>query len=370
MMFTCAPLCADPAHRHGRLRRTRKAATSKVVKNRRGKLVCIDLHCHYLNRDVAAKVAHLNPAQYEPSVQFANQLTRDVNVKQMQDRAAMLSSIEVRLKDMDRMGVDVQAVSPAPNQTYYWTEAALGLDLARAVNDRLAEIVATWPDRFVALGTVPLQNVELAVGELERCVKQLGLRGVEINPSVNGMDLTDPRLNLEKFFAKVQELDVVIFMHPIGYTQGDRLVDHYFNNVIGNPLETTVAASHLIFDGVMDRHPKLKVLLPHAGGYLAHYWARMDHAHRARPDCRTVIKKAPTSYLKKFYFDTITFDTTMLRQLIDKYGARQVVLGTDYPYDMGMYEPMKHVGGVPGLSPADRALIMGGNAARLLKIKR
>ena len=126
MMFTCAPLCANPAHGHARLRRTRKSAATKVVKNRRGKLVCVDLHCHYLNRDVAAKVAHLNPAQYEPSVQFANQLTRDVNVKQMQDRAAMLSTIEVRLKDMDRMGIDVQAVSPAPNQTYYWTEAGLG----------------------------------------------------------------------------------------------------------------------------------------------------------------------------------------------------------------------------------------------------
>ena len=122
------------------------------------------------------------------------------------------------------------------------------------------------------------------------------------------MDLTHPRLGLEKFFAQVEELDVMIFMHPLGYTQGARLLDHYFNNVIGNPLETTVAVSHLIFDGVMARHPKLKIVLPHAGGYLAHYWARMDHAHRARSDCRTVIKKAPSSYLKRFYFDTITFD--------------------------------------------------------------
>jgi len=370
MMFKCALPCADPAHRHARLRRTRNAAASKLLPGRRGTLLTVDLHCHYLNRDVAAKVAHLDPAQYEPSVQFANPLTREVNARQMQDRSEMISTVEVRLKDMDRMGIDVQALSPAPNQTYYWTEAGAGLELARAVNDRLAEIVAARPDRFVALGTVPLQNAGLAVGELERCVRQLGLRGVEINPSVNGMDLTDPRLGLEKFFAKAQELDVVIFLHPIGYTQGERLVDHYFNNVIGNPLETTVATAHLIFDGVMERYPKLKVLLPHAGGYLAHYWARMDHAHRARPDCRTVIKKAPTSYLRKFYFDTITFDTTMLRQLIDKYGARQVVLGTDYPYDMGMYDPLGHVRKVPRLSRADQALVMGGNAARLLKIKR
>jgi aminocarboxymuconate-semialdehyde decarboxylase len=268
------------------------------------------------------------------------------------------------------MGIDVQAVSPAPNQTYYWTEPDLGIELARSVNDRLAEIVASWPQRFVALGTVPLQHADLAVAELTRCVKDLGFRGVEINSSVNGMDLTDPRLGLEKFFAKVQELDVVIFMHPIGFTQGDRLTDHYFNNVIGNPLETTIAASHLIFDGVLQRNPRLKVILPHAGGYLAHYWARMDHAHRARPDCRTAIKRAPSTYLGKMYFDTIAFDPTMLRHLVDRYGAGQVLLGTDYPYDMGVDDPVGFIAAVPRLKRDERERIEGGNAARLLKIRR
>ncbi len=273
MMFTCS---VDPRHDHVTAatssrravgtRAARAPSSTKVVRSRRGKHLRIDIHCHYLNPAVSAKVAPLNPAQYEPSVEFANALTREVNVKQMRDRGPKLSTIETRLKDMDRMGIDLQAISPAPNQTYYWTEPELGAELSRLVNDRLAEIVATWPDRFVALGTVPLQNVDLALVELERCVKQLGLRGVEINPSVNGMDLTDPRLNLEKFFARAQAFDVVIFMHPIGFTQGERLVDHYFNNVIGNPMETTIAASHLIFDGVMQRNPKLKVVLPHAGG--------------------------------------------------------------------------------------------------------
>src|SRR5262249_19841565 len=215
-----------------------------------------------------------------------------------------------------------------------------GVELGGGGNDRLGEIVAAWPDRFVALGTVPLQDADLAVAELTRCAKELGLRGVEINPSVSGMELTDPRLGLEKFFAKAQELDVVIFMHPIGFTQGERLRDHYFNNVIGNPMETTIAASHLIFDGVLERNPKLKIVLPHAGAYLAHYWARMDHAHRARPDCRTVIPKAPSSYLKKMYFDTIAFDPAMLRQMVDQYGAGHVLLGTDYPYDMGVDDPL------------------------------
>jgi aminocarboxymuconate-semialdehyde decarboxylase len=354
MMYSCAPA---------------SRGSSSIVK-KKNKSLRIDIHCHYANPEVAAQVAPLNPAQHEPSVKYANALTREVNVKQMKDRAPKLSSIEVRLKDMDRMGIDIQAVSPAPNQTYYWTEPGVGVELARLVNDRLAEIVASHPDRFVALGTVPLQNVDLAVAELERCVKKLGLRGVEINPNVNGMDLTDARLNLEKFFAKAQALDAVLFLHPIGFTQGDRLVDHYFNNVIGNPLETTVAASHLIFDGVMDRYPKLKVVLPHAGGYLAHYWARMDHAHGARPDCCTAIRKAPSSYLKKMYFDTITFDPRMLRQMVDQYGANHVLLGTDYPYDMAETDPVGLIAKVPRLARAERELIEGGNAARLLKIRR
>jgi aminocarboxymuconate-semialdehyde decarboxylase len=145
-------------------------------------------------------------------------------------------------------------------------------------------------------------------------------------------------------------------------------MDHYFNNVIGNPLETTVAASHLIFDGVIERHPRLKIVLPHGGGFLAHYWARMDHAWRARPDCRTVIGKKPTAYLEKLYFDTITFDREMLRRLVERFGADHVLLGTDYPYDRGMEHPVDFIGGTPGLTAADKDRIMGANAARLLKI--
>jgi len=352
MMYSCAPA---------------SGGSVKTVK-KKGRSLRIDIHCHYANPDVAAKVAERNPGQYEPSVKFANALTRETNVKQMRDRAPKLSSIEVRLKDMDKMGIDIQAVSPAPQQTYYWTEPGEGAQLARQVNERLAEIVGKWPERFVGLGTVPLQDADLAVTELNHAVKTLGLRGVEINPSVNGMDLTDKRLMLEKFFARAEELDIVIFMHPIGFTQGERLLDHYFNNVIGNPLETTVAASHLIFDGVMERHPKLKIVLPHAGGYLAHYWARMDHAWRARPDCRTVLKKKPSESLEKFYFDTITFDRTMLRQMVQRYGADHVLLGTDYPYDMGMEHPVDFIDGVTGLSKKEKQQIQGANAARLLKI--
>jgi aminocarboxymuconate-semialdehyde decarboxylase len=353
MMYSCAPAGSG--------------GTTKVVK-KRGKSLRVDIHCHYLNTEAAAKVAPLNPAQHIPMAVHSNPATREANADQDKERAAKITDIKVRLKEMDRMGVDIQAVSPAPHQTYYWTEPGMGQELSRRINERLAEIVAQHPDRFVALGTVPLQDVSLAVSELTYCVKELGMRGVEINPSVRGMDLTDAKLDLEKFFAKAQELDVVIFMHPIGFTHGERLVDHYFSNIIGNPLETTVAVSHLIFDGVMERHPKLKVVLPHAGGYLAHYWARMDHAYQARPDTKGQMKRKPSSYLERFYFDTITFDPGMLAHLIARFGADHVVLGTDYPYDMGVERPVEFIGGVKGLSAAERQAIEGGNAARLLKI--
>ena len=392
MFFTCSPACVDPTHHHtaaermsrtnvatsqaatkaptkSRLQVAAKSSTQKTVRNSKGKLKVVDVHCHYLNPVVNQKTAHLNAAQYDPTVIFANDLTNETNVKQMKDRAPKLMGIDVRLKDMDRMGVDIQAVAPAPYHYFYFTEPAYGAELAREVNEGIANVVAQHPDRFVGMGSVPLQNAELAVKELEYCVKKLGLRGVEINTNVNGLNLTDPTLGLEKFFAKANELGIVVFMHPLGYTQGERLRNHYFNNVIGNPLETTVAVSHLIFDGVVARYPKIKFLAAHGGGFLAHYWARMDHAWRARPDTRTVIKKKPSSYLEKFYFDSITFDPRMLKQLIERYGADHVMLGTDYPYDMGEDDPRGLIAGVNRLSAADRRLIEGGNAMKLFKIK-
>ncbi len=376
MFYTCAPGCTDPLHRHEKAKSaaatataTKARASRPVVKTRSGKSRVVDMHCHYLNPEVNAKTAHLNPAQYDPTVVFANSITRETNVKQMATRAPKLTGIKERLVDMDRMGVDVQAVCPAPYHFFYWTEPDYGAQLAREVNEGIAKIAADMPDRFVGMGSVPLQDSQLAIRELDYAVKQLGMRGVEICTNVNGKNLTDPSLKLEKFFARCEELGVVIFMHPLGYTQADRLTEHYFNNVIGNPLESTVAVSHLIFDGVMARHPKLKVVVAHGGGFIAHYWARMDHAWRARADCRTVIKRPPSSYLERFYFDTITFDPEILKRLIDRFGADHVVLGTDYPYDMGEEDPLGLVAQVKRLPRASRDLITGGNAARLLKIK-
>jgi aminocarboxymuconate-semialdehyde decarboxylase len=390
LLYSCSPQCTDPRHRHAApsttaagtgaaasaaprsaaaTATTRAKAALPVARSRSGKTKVVDLHCHYLNPAVNSKTAHLNAAQHDPTVVFANALTRETNVAQMKTRAPKLTGVTERLVDMDRMGVDVQAVCPAPYHFFYFTEPDYGAELARDVNEGIAKLVADTPDRFVGLGTVPLQDADLAVRELDYAVKHLGLRGVEICTNVNGKNLTDPSLKLDKFFARCEQLGILIFMHPLGYTQADRLTLHYFNNVIGNPLESTVAVSHLIFDGVMARYPKLKVLVAHGGGFIAHYWARMDHAWRARPDTRTVIKRKPSSYLEKFYFDSITFDPEMLKRLIDRFGADHVVLGTDYPYDMGEDDPLGLVAQIKRLPKASRDLVVGGNAARLLKLK-
>lgn len=377
MLYTCSPGCADPRHKHTQARcaaatagGTKARASSRVAaKSAAGKTKVVDLHCHYLSPEVNAKTSHLNAAQHDATYVFADELTRETNIKQMKTRGPKLTGVTERLVDMDRMGVDVQAVCPAPYHFFYFTEPDYGAQLARQVNEGIAKLVAQTPGRFVGLGTVPLQDSQMAIRELDYCVKELGMRGVEICTNVNGKNLTDPSLKLDKFFARAEELGILIFMHPLGYTQADRLTHHYFNNVIGNPLDSTVAVSHLIFDGVMARYPKLKVLVAHGGGFVAHYWARMDHAWRARPDCRTVIKRPPSSYLEKFYFDTITFDPEMLKRLIDRYGADHVVLGTDYPYDMGDDDPLGLVAQVKRLPRASRDLIVGGNAARLLKLK-
>ena len=375
MFYTCAANCTDLLHRHGSRSLAASVATKKpkasstIVKTRTGKSKVVDLHCHYLNPTVNAKTAHLNAAQYDPTVIYANELTNETNRKQMASRASKLTGVTERLRDMDKMGIDIQAVSPAPYHFFYFTEPDYGAELAREVNEGIARLVADTPDRFVGLGSVPLQNADLAVRELDYAVKNLGLRGVEICTNVNGKNLTDPSLHLDKFFARCEELGVLVFMHPLGYSQGQRLSNHYFNNVIGNPLESTVAVSHLIFDGVIARYPKLKVLVAHGGGYIAHYWARMDHAWKARPDTRTVIKRKPSTYLKKFYFDSITHDPEMLGRLISQYGADHVVLGTDYPYDMADDNPLDTLAMVKRLAKADRTLVAGGNAARLLKLK-
>lgn len=350
MIFMCATTAAVPGDRA-----SRSGPSSGPV---------IDLHCHRECRPVMDRMHAEAERAGQISLQQGSELTKKVSKAQLVELRPKMDSIDERLADMDRMGVDVQALSIAPYQMYNWAEPELGRDVAREINDEMAETIAGHPDRFVGLGTVPLQDTGLAVDELHRCLDELGFKGLQIPTHVNGEELSSPRF--EPFWDAVEEREAVVFIHPIGHTSPERLSTHYFINLLGHPWESTLAAAHLVFDGVMERHPDLRIVLAHGGGYLPAYSARIDHAYHAREDVREGLPHPPGEYLRRFHLDTMVFQPDQVRYLVEKYGADRVVLGTDYPYDMGETDPLGLVERTEGLDAAARTAICGGNAARLL----
>ncbi len=330
-----------------------------------GRLFTVDIHCHVHVPAADEMLGQLPPGVGEQVVDN-NPLTARINAAQKTAILPKLTDPAVRLADMDALGIDIQALSPSPfhyNDTY---PADFARATSRVVNDRIAEIVAAHPDRFVGLGTVPLQNAELAISELDRCIDELGFKGIEINTNVAGVDLT--RAGLEQFFARAEERGILIFLHPIGTSIKQRMGDHYFRNLIGHPIESALAVGHLIFDGYLERFPGLKICIAHGGGYIPAYAGRFDHPYGLREDCRVNITKPPSEYLKMLYFDTVVFTDHQLEYLVKTWGADKIVMGTDYPYDMAEPDPVAHVNSVGSLSDEQRALIMGRNAARLLGI--
>ena len=334
---------------------------AQTVRNGK-KFFTIDIHCHIHVHKADDMLTSL-PELYGGAVDN-NPLTVSINEGLQKKLHSKLTEPEERLKDMDKQGVDVQAVSPSPFHYNYDKPAEFARDTSKVVNDMVAEVVASHPDRFVGLGTLPLQDVDMAVAELERCVNDLGFRGVEISTNVNGTDLT--RAGLEKLFQRIEEMGVMIFIHPIGTSYKERMGDHYFRNTIGHPLESALAVGHLVFDGYLEKYSGLKICIAHGGGYIPAYSGRFDHPYHLRDDCRANINKPPSEYIKKLYFDTVVFNEHQLRYMIETWGADKVVMGTDYPYDMAEPDPVGHVNSVQGLDDNDKAMIMGGNAVELL----
>jgi aminocarboxymuconate-semialdehyde decarboxylase len=288
------------------------------------------------------------------------------NKQQGIDRARNLVDMPLRLSDMDKMIVDVAAMCCSPSQFYYDVDRNLGYESSQIVNDGIVKAMKEAPERHIGLGQVPLQDTDLAIKELKRCINELGFRGLQIGARVTeNEELSAPRL--DPFWAAVQELDVPMLIHPSSFSSA-RLAPHHFLNIIGNPLDTTTGVHYLIFDGVMERFPNLKFVLSHGGAFTSHYFARMDHAYGARPDCRDRIHQLPSTYLRKFYFDTLVFSVEQLDYLIKTFGVDHVLLGTDYPFDMGEYDPVEHVYQANGITESDREKICGLNAFNLMKV--
>jgi aminocarboxymuconate-semialdehyde decarboxylase len=282
----------------------------------------------------------------------------------------LMSQPHDRLLAMDEQGIDVEALSINP----YWFPADrdVARELIRIQNEKLAEACAANPDRFVAFASVALQHPDLAAEQLQEGVSKYGLRGAGIGGSVNGEELSDPRFN--PFWAKAEQLGVLVFIHPQVSGAPTELASRLtgsggLENAIGNPLETTIALSHLIFEGTLDRFPGLKICAAHGGGYLPSYAARSDAICLTFPDRYTTpLRKKPTEYLRQLYYDSIVFTPEALRHLVAETGPGQIVMGTDYPFPWTKTS-VDHILGTPGLTDAERAAMLGDTAAKLLGIQ-
>jgi len=275
--------------------------------------------------------------------------------------------IERRFKDMDAAEVDVHLLSVAPQTWLYGQEAAVGIAGATIQNDEIARLVKEHPERFSGIATLPMQAPDKAADELRRAMRKLGLHGAMIGSNIGGKNLDDP--SFEPLWAAAEELDAFMMIHPGNVAGADRLRSYYLGNLIGNPLDTTIAGACLIFGGVLERHPKLNFIMSHGGGFIPYQGGRWVHGWEVRPEPKVNVKHSPAPYLDRFLYDTILHAKAPLEFLISSVGANRVFLGSDYPYDMGTGECVRQVRAA-NIPEADRDIILGGHAANILSKKR
>ena len=321
----------------------------------------IDTHAHIIVPEI---LRDANPVEeWRPRVVWENgKQFVEYGPKRIGSALREFVSPEKILDEINKSGVDAVLLCPWVSLVRYEGTPEESLDACQVQNDALSSLAKKYPQKIAALGMIPLQDVALAIRELERLMKS-GLKGVEIGTHVNGVYPGDARFR--PFWEACESLGAFVFIHPVEGGGRAELRDYYMWNVIGNPLETTVAAGHLILSGMMDAYPRLKILLAHGGGALTHLRGRLDRGFKQRPEINKVISKPPTEYLKQFYFDTITHDPLILRGLVDFVGADHVLLGSDYPFDMGNENPVDLVRSA-NLGAENEKKILGGNANLLL----
>jgi aminocarboxymuconate-semialdehyde decarboxylase len=327
----------------------------------------IDVHAHYVPPEslkVASEIGRSHGLKLAKNERGRDLVTRDGKVFLNQLKGDFFD-LELRLSIMDQQGIDMQVMSPASSFFFYWMPITEALEYAQWLNDRLAEAVAKQPSRLVALASVPMQESAKAATELERAMTKLGLRGAEIASNINGRYFDDP--GFDPFWEAAQALDALIFVHPNQVVGAERMKEYNLANLIGNPTDTSLAFAKLIFGGVLERFPRLKFLLAHAGGFLPYTWGRLDRGYRIQDSAATKIPKPPGEYVKLLYFDTITHSRMALEYLVANFGAEHVLLGSDYPYDMGDPEPVASLRAA-AFGEERAAQIASANACKLLRI--
>jgi aminocarboxymuconate-semialdehyde decarboxylase len=355
------PKLGDSPNRYGPTS-ARNVSTRKIDMDS----IVIDTHAHVLIPEAHDFISPLYNLGDIPFVHDSSPETLEIQQIQDTDRTVALSSIPDRLQVLETQGIDKQVIASVPNQCYYMARGEDANKVSRIVNDGMMKWVDAHPDKFVGLGTVPLQELDIALDTLDYIKKETNLKGLQILTNVNGMEISDD--SLDKFWAKVEEYDLAVMLHPLGFSHGKRFGNYYFTNVIGNPLDTTVALHYIIFNGLLERYKNLKILGVHGGGFLPAYSGRIDHSWGARKDSYGDLPNPPTSYLKKLYFDTTVFTHEQLEYLVNNYGDDHVVLGTDYPYDMAEYFPVQHIVD-SNLTDAQKKNVVGQTALKLFNIE-
>jgi len=327
----------------------------------------VDVHTH-LSVPAGNEIAKpfFRP-EYEPRSLYSSTETLAYNKEYRASvrQTGQFEDPEVRLADMDRQGIDVQVLAVPPTEYFYWLDEEQSLRAMRMQHERLAEVVNKYPDRFAAVANLPMGYPDLVVEVMREAKEEFGFHGFQISADVVGQDLDHPRF--DRVWEAAVELDMTAIMHPQGFTHGERFTDYYLVNVMCMPLASTLATTRMILGGVWQRHPDFRMLVVHGGGYLPFYSARTDHAFGVRPELRKHIDRPPSEYLANLYFDTNVFEPSMVEHLVRRFGPEHVLLGTDYPFDMGTTDPLAFLEKAD-LDESDRSLVLGGNAARLLKI--
>jgi aminocarboxymuconate-semialdehyde decarboxylase len=325
----------------------------------------IDTHGHLLVPAANALAAGQPGEAAEAAAERASFSEASAAANQAQIRRVwpQLTDVGRRLSDLDAMGIDIQVVGPMPMHRY-WAEPDLAQKLTGTINEAIAAHCAGGAGRLYGIGTLPLQHPGLAVRELERSVSQLGLRGVSVSTNVAGRELAD--LVFDPVWEAAADLGAVIFIHPWGCSLGARLSAHYLGNTFGQPAETALALSHLIFGGTLDRYPRLRLLAAHGGGFLPTYAGRSDHAWHSRDDARGCARP-PSEYLRQIWYDALVYTPQALRHLVEAVGADRVAIGTDYPFDMGVTDPAERVRAA-GLPAAGQTAILTTTAAALFAL--